>query len=236
MHSAAHFCYILYNAWRPSTTYGAARPGSRQAATYNGYTVDPDRRIRQHNCEIKGGARATARLVARAPSSCWEFLAIVSAPQMTHHVGLSLEWHVRYPTCRKPRPSTFQGPEGRLRGLALALAHPKFAHLDPISVYVADPWRATFAETLTTTSRQAGALAERVILCDRKNLVASSVQAATAHPDIYTQADATEATTFNNVVILEDSQCLDQEGGHRHSFVEEGVGSEGGSAGRCDDS
>ena len=59
--------------------------GSR---TYVGASVDPARRLRQHNREIKGGARATA---SEAPNWC------IAA---TVHVGakikaLSLEWHAK---------------------------------------------------------------------------------------------------------------------------------------------
>lgn len=131
----AHFCYILQNALRPYSTY-------------NGYTVDPDRRLRQHNCDIRGGAKATARLVGRGGK--WTFLAIVAAEGLTHRTGLSLEWHCRYPTCRKPRPSHLQGPAGRVRGLAMALAHPKFAHLTGVTVRIDALWQQAFADAVTT--------------------------------------------------------------------------------------
>lgn len=43
------YCYMLY---------------SSEGQTYIGATVDPNHRLRQHNCEIKGGARATkARVI-----------------------------------------------------------------------------------------------------------------------------------------------------------------------------
>ena len=56
----------------------------------------------------------------------WEYLAVVRAAQaeedLTKREALSLEWHIRYPTYRRPRPSSFRGPDGRLRSLALAIA------------------------------------------------------------------------------------------------------------------
>lgn len=128
-----HFCYILHNSMRPSTTY-------------NGYTVNTIRRLRQHNGELAGGARATSRLVQRGGQ--WAYLAIVSAVGMTKHVGLSLEWHCRYPTCRRPRPAHLQGPAGRLRGLALALAHPKFANLTGVTIHVDGAWEQTMRDAM----------------------------------------------------------------------------------------
>lgn len=129
----AHHCYILHNTLRPSTTY-------------NGYTVHPARRLRQHNGELAGGAKATSRLLKRGGR--WTFLAIVSAEGLTKHTGLSLEWHCRYPTCRRPRPAHLQGPSGRLRGLAMALAHPKFAHLRRILIQVDTAWTTHMRDAL----------------------------------------------------------------------------------------
>jgi predicted GIY-YIG superfamily endonuclease len=136
--SGPHFCYILHNAQRPQSTY-------------NGYTVDTARRLRQHNGELAGGAKATARHVARGGT--WRVLAVVTSPLFTHHTALSFEWHCRYPTCRRPRPGHLQGPAGRLRGLALALAHRKFAHLRdapdaPVAVRVDAAWMGVLTAAL----------------------------------------------------------------------------------------
>jgi predicted GIY-YIG superfamily endonuclease len=101
-----HYCYILYN---PDTN-----------ATYNGYTVNLERRLRQHNGELKGGAKATRR------HANWRFLAVVSCDTFTKHTALSCEWHIRYPTCRRPRPKEYGGAMGRLRSLPLVFRHDKF--------------------------------------------------------------------------------------------------------------
>ena len=102
-----HYCYIVAN---------------QQGRTYNGYTTHPTRRLRQHNGELVGGARATH---GRGP---WSFLVLIRlGPEFTKNEALSLEWHIRYPTNRHPRPSHMNGITGRLIGLPLSLNHPKFA-------------------------------------------------------------------------------------------------------------
>lgn len=53
--------------------------------TYVGATIDPDRRLRQHNGEISGGAKATRGHV-------WERKALVG-PFEDNHKALSFEWH-----------------------------------------------------------------------------------------------------------------------------------------------
>jgi len=90
------FCYII-------------RSDNR---TYNGYTVNLERRLRQHNGELKGGARSTQ-------GRTWEYLAIVSDPNWTKQEAMKCEWWIRYPTRKKPRPKEYCGIEGRLRGLDL---------------------------------------------------------------------------------------------------------------------
>lgn len=125
-----HSCYILYN--------------DTNAMTYNGYTVDPQRRLRQHNGVIRGGARYTQRAREKHGVQEWKVLALVSCPDgaagFDKRKALSLEWHIRYPTNRKPRPKAFNGPEGRLRGLHMALAHPKFSGI-PLDVSVCIHWQ-----------------------------------------------------------------------------------------------
>lgn len=109
MSTPGYSCYILHNP--------------ENDTTYNGSTNNTVRRLRQHNGEISGGARATKRLAGR-----WVYLAMVTAdPPLEHNEALSLEWHIRYPNGRRPRPRSFAGPTGRLRGLCLALDNPKFA-------------------------------------------------------------------------------------------------------------
>lgn len=98
--SSSH-CYALY---RPDDVHGR---------TYVGYTVDPARRLRQHNQEIKGGARATSG------SKNWAFLFVVSVvsdddetlPHFGPHEGLSLEWHLK-------RGKGGGGKRHRSRGIA----------------------------------------------------------------------------------------------------------------------
>lgn len=91
-----HYCYALWN------------PVSRQ--TYVGYTVDPARRLRQHNGQLAGGARATKRgnalyaHRAQTDGGIWRFLYVVTAspgdarpdaPRLGHRSGLSLEWYLK---------------------------------------------------------------------------------------------------------------------------------------------
>jgi len=101
------YCYIIENG---------------RGCTYNGYTVNLKRRLRQHNGEIKGGAKSTS---GRGP---WRYFAVVTCEQVdfTNVRALSLEWHIRYPTNKRPRPAQYQQVAGRLRGLSLALCNPKF--------------------------------------------------------------------------------------------------------------
>lgn len=89
--------------------------------TYNGYTVNLKRRIRQHNGELKGGARST-----RKNAGTWEFLAIILCEDFDKHQAMSLEFSIRYPTNKKPRPKQYQGPNGRIASLAIVLQNMKF--------------------------------------------------------------------------------------------------------------
>ena len=112
-----YYCYILYNL--------------RNNKTYNGSTNNLARRIRQHNGEIKGGAKfTTADAKKSADHTHWKWLAICACEdQETFDKirALSLEWHIKYPDNKRPRPSKFQGRLGRIEGLELALSNPKFA-------------------------------------------------------------------------------------------------------------
>jgi structure-specific endonuclease subunit SLX1 len=79
-----HSCYVLY--------------GNNK--TYVGYTVNPKRRLRQHNGEITGGARYTRQMHGDA-----RFLAIVS-PFVDQRTALQFEWAMKK---RKPRRHFLSG-------------------------------------------------------------------------------------------------------------------------------
>ena len=67
------FCYLLY---------------TDEGQTYVGATVDPNRRLRQHNKEIKGGAHATGIRVAQGAT--WKRACVVSLPEW--RTALQFEW------------------------------------------------------------------------------------------------------------------------------------------------
>jgi hypothetical protein len=67
--------------------------------------------LRQHNGEIKGGAFATKN---RGP---WEFIAVMTCLEWTNVRAMKVEWLIRYPTRKKPRPTEFSGPQGRINSL-----------------------------------------------------------------------------------------------------------------------
>lgn len=90
------FCYIIYSENR----------------TYNGYTVNLEKRLRQHNGELKGGAKSTR-------GRSWEYLAVISDPLWTKQDAMKFEWLMRYPTRKKPRPKEYCGVDGRLKSLDL---------------------------------------------------------------------------------------------------------------------
>lgn len=124
-----HFCYAL------------ELPGSRR--TYVGYTIDPSRRLRQHNGELCGGAAATSRgrMSHGTPDAmAWRHMFVVAVEDGTtgdachrfgSHEGLSLEWHLKHgrggggrtrPTALSAAPQ-----QRRIALLKEALALPKFA-------------------------------------------------------------------------------------------------------------
>ncbi len=97
-----YFCYIL----------GQTRQlNSGTGRTYNGYTVNLNRRLRQHNGEIKGGAFATKGI------GPWEFIAVMTCDTWNNVRAMQVEWLIRYPTRKKPRPTSFAGAKGRISSL-----------------------------------------------------------------------------------------------------------------------
>jgi predicted GIY-YIG superfamily endonuclease len=89
------------------------------SATYVGATVNPDRRLRQHNKEITGGAKATSARVAAGHK--WRRLCrVVGFPD--NHAALSFEWRLKSLTRRREMAAL--GPvQRRLRCLADLLSY-----------------------------------------------------------------------------------------------------------------
>jgi predicted GIY-YIG superfamily endonuclease len=112
-----HSCYIITN---------------ERNDTYNGYTVNFSRRIRQHNGDIKGGAFYT-----KNKGGPWSYLLKVESPHLTRNGALSLEWSIKYPTNRRPRPRKYSTPLGRLQSLPFVFGNRKFAEVPVFNVSVA---------------------------------------------------------------------------------------------------
>ena len=95
------YCYILRNKLEQF-----------KFNTYNGSTNNPMRRLRQHNEEIKGGARAT-----HGKGGAWEICAMLSG--FPDHINaLSCEWRMKCPSGRPgKREKKYQGVKGRISSL-----------------------------------------------------------------------------------------------------------------------
>ena len=97
-----YYCYILGQSKQLQKGTGK---------TYNGYTVNLNHRLRQHNGEIKGGAYATKGI------GPWEFIAVMTCDTWTNVRAMQVEWLIRYPTRKKPRPTSYAGAKGRISSL-----------------------------------------------------------------------------------------------------------------------
>lgn len=96
-----HFCYILRNGCQ-----------SDKNRTYNGYTINPWRRLRQHNQEIKGGAQYTKKW----GNKCWNIYLLIGGFPDKHN-AMQCEWKLKHPAKKKVRPHKYNSPEGRIMGL-----------------------------------------------------------------------------------------------------------------------
>lgn len=112
----SYYCYII---------------GNEQDRTYNGYTVDLNKRLRQHNGIIKGGAKATSN---RGP---WSFLLVMTSPCWDCiSTAMQHEWSIKYPTRRRPRPKEYNGRLGRLTSLTHVFDHMKELNCENVICYV----------------------------------------------------------------------------------------------------
>ena len=85
---------------------------STDNATYVGATVDLDRRLRQHNKEIKGGAHATSSRVVKGET--WKRVCYVSGfPDW--QAALQFEWRLKQ--LSRKLPSRMNPTERRMKAL-----------------------------------------------------------------------------------------------------------------------
>ena len=94
------FCYILRNTHE-----------KYKNITYNGSTNNPIRRLRQHNEEIVGGAKAT-----KGKEQSWEIYVLLTGFDNKINT-LSCEWRIKHPTNKKLRPKKYCGVKGRVISL-----------------------------------------------------------------------------------------------------------------------
>tara|TARA_Y100001970_G_C14236933_1_gene862410 strand:- start:2970 stop:3347 length:378 start_codon:yes stop_codon:yes gene_type:complete len=87
--------------------------------TYIGATINLDKRIRQHNCEIKGGAHATSIEVKKGEK--WNYVCYIeNCPSW--NAALQCEWRWKYISRQIQKNKPTQNPkERRLEALNLLL-------------------------------------------------------------------------------------------------------------------
>ena len=87
--------------------------------TYVGATVDLDRRLRQHNQELKGGAKYTGRVVSKGGK--WKRICYVSGFP-TWQAALQFEWKWKNLTRSLPKFPKVSSLQKRYEALAILLA------------------------------------------------------------------------------------------------------------------
>jgi predicted GIY-YIG superfamily endonuclease len=86
--------------------------------TYIGSTNNLKRRLRQHNGEIVGGAKATKK------ATDWQYLAYITG--FKDHINcLSCEWRLKHPTGK--RNSSCHGINGKIKALNTILLLDKWS-------------------------------------------------------------------------------------------------------------
>ena len=121
-----YYCYIIAN---------------ENDRTYNGYTVNLERRLKQHNGVIQGGAKATR---GRGP---WEFILIITSPCWDCiSIAMQHEWSIKYPTRKRPRPKEYNGILGRLKSFVHIFQHMEKIKCENIICYVKEEYKEFFED------------------------------------------------------------------------------------------
>lgn len=115
-HKKKYYCYILKQV------------GVINSLTYVGYTVNYERRIRQHNCIIKGGALYTKN---RGP---WEFLAVLSCDSWTAIRAMQVEWLIKFPMRKRKVSKLFRGAKGKM--LSLVEIFKRIPNEESITIFI----------------------------------------------------------------------------------------------------
>lgn len=118
-------------------------------ATYVGVSPDPVRRLRQHNGEIKGGAKyTTSRPRGANGEGCWRHVCLVHGFR-TSIEALQFEWAVKH--CQ-PRGG---GISARLRKLACTLCKPRWTSKSPLAsdVPLVIEWRVASGDDVVDATR-----------------------------------------------------------------------------------
>ena len=132
MMTTTYYCYIIYN---------------ENDRTYNGYTVNLQRRLKQHNGMLKGGAKATHN---RGP---WRFLCVITSPCWDCvSTAMQHEWSIKYPTRRRPRPKEYNGKMGRLRSLEKVFEHMQRLSCEDVLCYVIEEHIEMMKEMMEASS------------------------------------------------------------------------------------
>jgi predicted GIY-YIG superfamily endonuclease len=111
-----YYCYILQ------------QDNKLNSLNYVGYTVNFNRRIRQHNCIIKGGARYTKN---RGP---WSFLAVMTCSSWNNIRAMQVEWLIKHPTRARRRQKCFSGSLGKINSLVEIFK--RIPSEEKISIYI----------------------------------------------------------------------------------------------------
>jgi predicted GIY-YIG superfamily endonuclease len=110
--------------------------------TYIGYTINPSRRIKQHNGELVGGAKSTK-------GNEWDFLCIITSKdeKFTKKLALSIEWNLKNPLGKNKRDKKYIGVEGKLNSIILVLNR----YSIHFNVYVVDMYKEKLSELKKST-------------------------------------------------------------------------------------
>jgi structure-specific endonuclease subunit SLX1 len=109
----SYWCYILRNTEEKYKNH-----------SYCGFTLNPIKRLRQHNKEIKGGAKATKK------GNC-EFIMLMTGFK-TNKNALSCEWKLKHPDGKRKKSKIYSGIDGRIRTINYVLKLEKWTEKSDI--------------------------------------------------------------------------------------------------------